>query len=104
MDITYVMGITSHSPLRSFDLTDRIWQNQDGSWLHLFKHTCEASPIPRNLRHSVGWALQKLNIRVSFSCGYFIHVTLFDFTVGETTENVGDSNEILPSVMENTEK
>lgn len=40
---------------------------------------------------------------MSFSGGYFIHVTLFDFTVGETAENVGD-NKILPSVKETTDK
>lgn len=41
---------------------------------------------------------------MSFSGGYFIHVTLFDFKVGETAENMRDNSKILPSVKENTDK
>lgn len=40
---------------------------------------------------------------MSFSGGCFIHVTLFDFTVGEAAENVSDNNKILPAVKENTD-
>lgn len=37
---------------------------------------------------------------MSFSGGFFIRVTPFDFTVGETKEDVGDNNKTLLFVRE----
>lgn len=36
-----------------------------------------------------------MNIGVRFSGGCFIHVTRFDVTVGETSENMSGNNKII---------
>lgn len=43
----------------------------------------------------MGRALQGLNIGVNFSGGYFIYVTPFAVTSGETPENTGDDKKII---------